>query len=105
MMAVGVRELKAQLSRYLREVAAGETVLVTDRGRVIAELRAPGETPHQNESELDRRLREMARHYPITIGRRREGYHYPARPLGISVPAGTVKALLDWDRDDSGRLR
>src|SRR5437762_757049 len=38
---VAVRELKNRLSAYLREVAAGEVVLVTDRGRVVAELRRP----------------------------------------------------------------
>jgi antitoxin (DNA-binding transcriptional repressor) of toxin-antitoxin stability system len=39
--AVAVRELKNRLSQYLREVAAGQVVLVTDRGRVVAELRRP----------------------------------------------------------------
>ena len=43
MRVVGVRELKNQLSAYLREVRAGERVLVTDRGHVIAELRPPSE--------------------------------------------------------------
>jgi prevent-host-death family protein len=32
---VGVRELKAQLSEYLRRVKAGETVIITERGRPI----------------------------------------------------------------------
>ena len=41
MKAVAVKELKNRLSQYLREVAAGEVVLVTDRGKVIAELRRP----------------------------------------------------------------
>lgn len=41
MKAVAVKELKNSLSRYLREVATGEIVLVTDRGRVVAELRRP----------------------------------------------------------------
>ena len=44
MRAVGGRDLKANLSRYLREVERGEVVLVTDRGRVRAELRAAPET-------------------------------------------------------------
>jgi prevent-host-death family protein len=39
MKAVAVNELKNRLSQYLREVVAGEVVLVTDRGKVIAELR------------------------------------------------------------------
>ena len=41
MKAVAVKELKNRLSRYLREVAGGETILVTDRGKVVAELRRP----------------------------------------------------------------
>jgi antitoxin (DNA-binding transcriptional repressor) of toxin-antitoxin stability system len=39
--AVGIRNLKDRLSEYLRLVAAGETVLVTDRERVVAELVPP----------------------------------------------------------------
>lgn len=42
MRAVGIRELKNRLSEYLRRVRAGETILVTDRGEVVAEIRSPG---------------------------------------------------------------
>ncbi len=45
MATVGVRELKNRLSEYLRRVAEGEVVIVTDRGRVVAELRPPGLVP------------------------------------------------------------
>jgi prevent-host-death family protein len=39
-MNVGTRELKNKLSHYLRRVREeGETVFVTDRGEVVAELR------------------------------------------------------------------
>ena len=41
MRAVAVRELKNRLSEYLRQAARGEIILVTDRGRVVAELRRP----------------------------------------------------------------
>lgn len=41
MATVGIRELKNRLSEYLRQVRAGDTVLVTDRGEVIAELHQP----------------------------------------------------------------
>jgi antitoxin (DNA-binding transcriptional repressor) of toxin-antitoxin stability system len=41
MRAVGVKALKNRLSEYLRLVAAGETVLVTDHDRVVAELAPP----------------------------------------------------------------
>ena len=37
---VGIRELKAKLSHYLERAAAGETIVVTDRGKAKAEIRA-----------------------------------------------------------------
>ena len=41
MKAVAIKELKNRLSHYLRDVSSGEIVLVTDRGKVVAELRKP----------------------------------------------------------------
>jgi len=41
MRAVGIKALKNKLSEYVRLAADGETVLVTDRDRVVAELRPP----------------------------------------------------------------
>ena len=43
MRTVGIRELKDRLSEYLRRVRDGESVLVTDRGEVVAELTPPGQ--------------------------------------------------------------
>lgn len=37
-MTIGVRDLKANLSKYLRRVRAGGTITVTDRGRAIATI-------------------------------------------------------------------
>ena len=44
METVGIRELKAHLSRHLRRVRSGARLLVTERGRVIASL-DPAEAP------------------------------------------------------------
>jgi antitoxin (DNA-binding transcriptional repressor) of toxin-antitoxin stability system len=41
MKAVGVKLLKNKLSEYVRLAESGETVLVTDRDRVVAELGPP----------------------------------------------------------------
>lgn len=41
MFLVSVSELKAKLSEHLRRVKAGEEILVTERGRVVAKLSAP----------------------------------------------------------------
>ena len=37
-MKAGIRELKDNLSHYIRRIEAGERVLVTAHGRVVAEL-------------------------------------------------------------------
>jgi len=37
-MKVGIRELKAHLSEYVRKAAEGEQILVTHRGRPVARL-------------------------------------------------------------------
>ena len=38
MSKVGVRELKNQLSRYLKRVQEGEEIIVTEHGRSVARL-------------------------------------------------------------------
>ena len=38
MHTVGIRELKAQLSRHLKRVRAGTRLVVTERGRAIASI-------------------------------------------------------------------
>ncbi len=44
MQRVGIRELKNHLSEYLRLVAGGESIVVTDHGRPVAEIRRPSLT-------------------------------------------------------------
>src|SRR5438105_8901427 len=44
MRAVGLKVLKNKLSEYVRLAAGGETVLITDRDRIVAELSAPNAT-------------------------------------------------------------
>jgi antitoxin (DNA-binding transcriptional repressor) of toxin-antitoxin stability system len=41
MRSVGLKTLKNKLSEYVRLAASGETVLVTDRDRVVAEIGPP----------------------------------------------------------------
>jgi prevent-host-death family protein len=41
MRSVGIKVLKNKLSEYVRLVESGETVLITDRDRVVAELVPP----------------------------------------------------------------
>ena len=41
MRSVGLKILKNKLSDYVRLAAGGETVLITDRDRVVAEIERP----------------------------------------------------------------
>lgn len=53
MRSIGVRELRQNATRYLREVKRGETVEVTERGEPIARL-----VPIPEESTYDRLVAE-----------------------------------------------
>ena len=48
MRTAGIRDVKNNLSHFLRLVRGGETVLVTDRGHVVAQLGPP---PHATSAE------------------------------------------------------
>jgi antitoxin (DNA-binding transcriptional repressor) of toxin-antitoxin stability system len=56
MRKVGLKILKNKLSEYVRLAAAGETVLVTDRNRVVAEIGPP--QPNNRESLTERGVHE-----------------------------------------------
>ena len=57
---MGLKILKNKLSEYVRLVAGGETVLVTDRDRVVAELVPPreGRNPLLNDALLAEAVRK-----------------------------------------------
>jgi prevent-host-death family protein len=59
MRAAGIREIKDRFSEYLRIVAEGEVVLVTDRGKVVAQIAPPPVHAPQPSSEEDA-LRRLA---------------------------------------------
>lgn len=98
MKAVGVKELKARLSEYLRLVKGGETILVTKRSDVVAELR-PTRRALAAPDELDGVLDALASEGEIT----RAGAPKPRgawRARGLGLPAGTAMTLLDELREE-----
>jgi antitoxin (DNA-binding transcriptional repressor) of toxin-antitoxin stability system len=78
MKSVGVRELKNRLSKYLRDVRAGERVLVTDRGEVVAELGPPGHGGR--DPDVPAALLTLARRGLATLGAPGEAALYPRLP-------------------------
>ena len=60
MRAVGLKILKNKLSEYVRLAAAGETVLITDRDTVVAEIvpPRPGRSPMLADAMLEEAYRK-----------------------------------------------
>jgi antitoxin (DNA-binding transcriptional repressor) of toxin-antitoxin stability system len=59
MRSVGIKTLKNKLSEYIRLASQGETVLVTDRDRVVAEISPPraGRSPILRDAMLAEAVR------------------------------------------------
>jgi antitoxin (DNA-binding transcriptional repressor) of toxin-antitoxin stability system len=97
MRSVGVKQLKARLSEYLRAVKGGEIVLVTDRDEVVAELR-PAREP-QVPAQSEDTLQALADAGEVTRARQVKG-DWKWKAQGIGLEAGTTEALLDELRAD-----
>jgi len=98
MKRVGLRELKARLSFYIRQVRAGRHVLVTHRGEVVAELSPPGEAP-DTRGQVPAALAAMARRGLITLSpaaSRPASQAYPE--LEPVLRPGRVAELLEEER-------
>jgi len=65
MRSVGLKVLKNKLSEYVRLAAGGETILVTDRDRVVAEIVPP--QPGRSTLLMDALLAEGVREGWLTL--------------------------------------
>lgn len=98
MKAVGIKELKARLSEYLRYVKAGETVLVTERDEVVAELR-PAHRQALPAGTLADKLDSLAQSGKLTRSSvAKVGWTW--RVGGLGLAAGSARDLLDAVRAD-----
>jgi antitoxin (DNA-binding transcriptional repressor) of toxin-antitoxin stability system len=98
MRAVGIKALKNRLSEYLKLVAEGEVVLITDRDVVVAELRQPAaRSPHVADAALAELVRTGVLTPPMTV---REGAP-PRPPDGTPLlPLSRLLSELDEMRRD-----
>lgn len=93
MRSVGLKTLKNKLSEYVRIAAGGETVLISDRDRVVAELVPPRET--RSSSLPDALLAEAVRHGHLTPAALPPGP--PPETPGVA-PLDEILAELATDR-------
>ena len=91
METVGIRELKAHLSRHLKRVRAGTRLLVTDRGRGVATISPVERTPRGAEDAWARQL--------VADGRASWSGGKPRGTSGLAVAkAPTLAATVLDDR-------
>ena len=93
MVTVGIRELKNNLSHYMRKVMAGHRVTVTDRGKPVAEI-IPPRSPHAQASRYDELVARGLIRPAIEDGDPLEGF-----PV-VKLPRGTARELIDEDREE-----
>jgi antitoxin (DNA-binding transcriptional repressor) of toxin-antitoxin stability system len=95
MRAVGLKVLKNKLSEYVRLAASGETVLITDRDEIVAEMSPP--RVGRSENVADAMLADAIRKGWITPATHR------GLPLPPRRPVMSLEELLrdlDADRED-----
>lgn len=93
MRAVGLKVLKNKLSEYVRLAERGETVLVTDRDRVVAEIVPPDKS--RSPQLADALLADAMRRGLITPPALTSAGVPPRKPI---MPFRQLKAELDLDR-------
>ncbi len=84
MKMVGSRELKNRLGRYLGIVRQGETVIVTDRGKAVAQL-VPVDADSDSNESLDQLLKRLEEKGHLRVGTRPFKRVKPVRLKGKPV--------------------
>jgi prevent-host-death family protein len=95
MTFAGIRELKDNLSRYIRRIEAGERIAITAHGRVVAELVPPGARTKGTPSRFDELVASGVIRPPVEAGDSTEGWP------DICLPAGIAAELIDADRGEA----
>jgi len=92
----GIRQLRDNLSRYIRRIEAGERIAVTAHGRVVAELVPPGGAGGTSPAtRWDELVAAGILHPPVEAGNPFEDWP------DIRLPPGTAAGLIDSDRGEA----
>jgi antitoxin (DNA-binding transcriptional repressor) of toxin-antitoxin stability system len=95
MTSTGIRELRDNLSRYIRRIEAGERIAITAHGRVVAELGPPRASTPRTPARFDELVASGVIRPPLEAGDPTEDWP------DIGLPRGTAAALIDADRGDA----
>jgi prevent-host-death family protein len=95
MTSTGIRELKDNLSHYVRRIAAGERIAITAHGRIVAELVPAGTSGARRRSRFDELVAAGVIRPALEDGDPLEGWP------DIRLPRGTAAQLIDDDRGEA----
>ena len=90
---VGLRELKNKLSTYVAQARSGKSILITDRGHIIAELSPARRGSRAGEPTTT--LEELRSRGVLHGGGKNDALLYPAMPRAIKRSSSS---LLDEER-------
>jgi antitoxin (DNA-binding transcriptional repressor) of toxin-antitoxin stability system len=92
----GIRQLKNNLSHYVRRSEAGERIAITAHGRVVAELVPPGAlSGGGRQSQFNKLVVTGVIRPPLESGDPLEAWP------DIRLAPGTAAALIDSDRGEA----
>jgi antitoxin (DNA-binding transcriptional repressor) of toxin-antitoxin stability system len=98
MKAVGIKQLKIRLSEYVRLARSGETILVSDRDEVVAEL-GPPRHQRPEPGSLDAVLDRLAdRHLVTRASQSKKGWAW--KPPSLGLPPEAARQVFDEARAD-----
>jgi len=96
---VGIRILRDNLSKYLKEVKSGVRLLILDRDQVVAEMHKPLD-PYSSISGLSKREALLRSGTLIPPRKKIPGI----KPSPIKLPEGTASQILNELRKDTGEF-
>ncbi len=88
-LRVGIRDLKANLSKYMRRVKSGQTVIITDRGKPIGRIVPEGPAVE------DRLMMAVDTGMISWNGQKL----LPREPVAVNRGPGLISDLVVEDRD------
>ena len=98
MKAVGIKQLKSRLSEYVRLARAGETILVSDRDEVVAQL-GPARHQRPEPDTVEAVLDGLAERNLVTrASQPKKGWTWEAASLGLRPEA--ARKILDELREE-----
>ena len=95
MRTAGVAQVKARFSEYLAIAKAGEAVLITERGKPVAQI-----GPINGQEAHAARILDLARRGVVKLGTGKIPEHILKGEPVVSIPDGLLERIMEEERED-----